>query len=71
MAAALAESPRARNWLDLGALLDACLLEARAVGTVRVTRDCVAGVLGAAAPAPAPVSDRDITRFLGGAAEAA
>ena len=48
---ALAASDRARNWLDLGALLDDCLAEAIARGETEVTPDAVAAVLGAARPA--------------------
>lgn len=70
-AAALAASPRARNWLDLGALLDDCLVEAVARGEERVTGGCVAEVLGtapagAASPgaAPAPASADAMTAYL-------
>lgn len=58
-AARLAESDRARNWLDLGALLDDCLSAAFGAGAERVTDDAVTAVLGAGrtpderAPAPA------------------
>lgn len=68
-AVALATSPRARNWLDLSALIDACLVGAAARGEDRVTPACVATVLGAA-PAtaasarPAPASDAAVAAYL-------
>lgn len=60
--ARLAKSDRARNWLDLGALLDDCLAAAAAARAERVTDEVVSAVLGAgrpadertAAPAPGP-----------------
>ena len=42
---ALAASPRARNWLDLAALVDDCLAEAAARGEDRITRDAALSVL--------------------------
>lgn len=41
----LASSPRARNWLDLEALVDDCLAEAQARGLTRIDGACVGSVL--------------------------
>ncbi len=58
---ALAASPRARNWLDLAALVDDCLAEAAARGEDRITRAAALSVLHPdRRPAPdieGPVSD--------------
>ena len=50
----LAGDARARNWLDLGALLDEALGETLARGEERVTPGCVEAVLGGTPTAPAP-----------------
>ena len=70
---ALAAAPAARNWLDLDALVDACLLEAAGRGDDRVTAACVAAVLGTGADAAtvavavAPAADDvAIAQFLQG-----
>ena len=70
-ASALAASDRARNWLDLGELVDDCLAEAVARGEDRVTRDCAAAVLGTApaaagtaAATAAAASDDDVAAYL-------
>lgn len=59
----LAATPRARNWLDLTALVDDCLAEAAARGEDRVTRAAALAVLHPERrPAPdirSPVSDDD------------
>lgn len=60
---------RARRWLDLQALADACLGAAHAAGAQRVALAHVAAVLGGPAPdapAPAPASDAAIGAFLAG-----
>lgn len=60
---ALAASPRARNWLDLAALIDQCLAEAAARGEDRITRAAALSVLHPdRRPAPdivSPTSDDD------------
>ena len=75
-AVALAGDARARNWLDLEALIDACLAEAVARGEGRLTPAALAAVRGAtpasAAPsspsmAPAVASDAAIEALLAGA----
>ena len=69
-AVALATSPRARNWLDLSALIDACLVGAAARGEDRVTNGCVVAVLGTrtskiqSPPRPAPASDAAVASYL-------
>ena len=56
---------RRRNWLDLHALADHCLLEAAARGESGVTVAVARQALGAPAPeASAPASDEDVTAFL-------
>lgn len=66
--AALAATDAARNWLDLEALLDACLLEAAGRGEDRVTPGAVAAVCGTGAEAPpaapAPPDDAAVAAFL-------
>ena len=68
--AALAASPRARNWLDLQALADDCLAEAAARGEEAITAAAVAVVLGVkqrpapAAQAPAAPEDTAVTELL-------
>ena len=68
--AALAASPRARNWLDLQALADDCLVEAATRSEEAITAAAVAVVLGTtqrAAPAaqgPATPNDAAVTRLL-------
>ena len=68
--AALAASQRARNWLDLQALADDCLVEAAARGEEAITAAAVAVVLGVkqrpapAAQAPAAPDDAAVTEFL-------
>ena len=73
---ALTASPRARNWLDLEALVDDLLTEAQARGAERVDAACVRAVLNPAnrkAPAPkAPraASQADVEAHLRGGASA-
>lgn len=67
--AALAAAPAARNWLDLDALIDACLLEAAGRGEDRVTPGTVAAVLGTGAgpvdrAAAAAPDDAAVAAFL-------
>lgn len=63
--AILASSPRARNWLDLEALVDDCLVEAAARGETTVTAAVARHVLGAPASAPAaPADDQAVGDFL-------
>lgn len=69
-AEALAADSRARNWLDLQALLDDCLAEALARGERRVTRAVAEAVITPAAPDVAPASrasdDDAVARALDG-----
>ena len=71
-AEALAASPRARNWLDLQALVDECLAEAAARGEKDITPAVAAAVVGdrkrQAPEAPAPSqadADAAVTDLLG------
>ena len=69
--ARISEHERARNWLDLQALADACLAAARAGGAARVEAAHVATVLDGPRPeisAPAGASDAAIGAFLSGGA---
>ena len=70
--AAIAESDAARNWLDLQALVDACLATAAGRGEERITVASVRTVLGTAlateSRTPAPASDAAIADFLAGKA---
>ena len=72
----LAASPRARNWLDLEALVDDCLVEAQARGAGRVDAACVGVVLnpGNGSPAqpkaPRAASQADVEAHLRGRAAA-
>lgn len=61
--AALAASPRARNWLDLAALVDECLQQAAARGEDRVTGASVAAALGAA-PDAERASEEEVAAYL-------
>ena len=69
---ALAASPRARNWLDLAALVDDCLAEAAARGEDRITRAAALSVLHPdrrPAPdieSPAPADDDAVADILAG-----
>ena len=54
----LASSARARNWLDLGGLLDECLLAAASRGDRTVTVEVAAQVLGGTLPTTPPRDDR-------------
>ena len=68
-AAALAASPRARNWLDLQALADECLAEAAARGEETITPEAAAVVLGTkrrqvAAAAPEAPDEGAVTDLL-------
>ena len=69
---AIAESDAARNWLELQALVDACLAGAAGRGEDRITAGAVQAALGPApaveAPTPAPASDAAIAGFLAGGA---
>ena len=73
----LASSPRARNWLDLEALVDDCLEEARARGLSRVDSACARAVLtpgnhGVRRPkASRSVSQADVEAVLRGKTVAA
>ncbi len=61
--AALAASPRARNWLDLAGLVDECLRQAAARGEDRVTGASVAAALGTP-PAAERASDEEVAAYL-------
>ena len=70
--AKLSEHERARNWLDLQLLADACLGVARASGSKRVEAAHVATVIDGPQPeisAPAAASDEAIGAFLTGGTE--
>lgn len=64
-ASLLATAPRARNWLDLDALVDDCLVEAASREEETVAATVARHVLGAPAPASAtPADDGMVGDFL-------
>ena len=73
---AIEQSERARNWLDLQALIDACLARAASRGAPKVGAEHVAAALRPGARAarkaapPAPSADGAVNSVLGGAKRA-
>ena len=60
----LSRSPEARNWLELDALIDKCLVVAVGRSEERVTAAIAREVLGAPAPESVAPSAEDAMRFL-------